>query len=63
MLSNGRNDLKKCSTLEELIMLPITVPFTLSPEMKGAQECSEKIMIALRTERKMKPHQTLLMMS
>lgn len=43
MLSNGRNDLRKPPALEEeAIMLPITVPFTFSPEMKGAQECSEK---------------------
>lgn len=34
MLSNGRNDLKKAPTLEEMIMMPITVPFRFSPEMK-----------------------------
>lgn len=34
-LPNGRNDLKKPPTLEEEITLPITVPFTLSPEVKG----------------------------
>ena len=43
MLSNERDDLKKPPTLEEeAIMLPITVPFTFFPAMKGTQECSEK---------------------
>lgn len=35
MLSNRTNDPKK-PTLEKAVTLPITVPFTLCPEMKGA---------------------------
>lgn len=42
MLSSGRNDLKNIPILGDTIKLPISVFFILSPEMKGAQECSEK---------------------
>lgn len=40
MFSNVRNDLKNSSSLEEVIMLPLTLPVTLSPEMKNAKEHS-----------------------
>lgn len=42
MLSSGRNDLKNIPILEDTIKLPISVLFIFSPEIKGAQQCSEK---------------------
>lgn len=40
MFSKVSNDLKNPSSLEEVITLPVTLPATLSPEMRNAQECS-----------------------